>query len=102
MIDQWTAGNEHKADVLILTAWKLRQQRNYPVAYDKLQSALVIEPHNPRALTELAILYEKLNMPDRSLVLYERVLAANPNLFEVRERIEKLKARGIDKPLPLQ
>ena len=54
------------------------------------------------ALTELGVLYEKMNLPERSLVLYERALVEDPNQFEVRERVEKLKARGIDKPLPLQ
>ena len=102
LIEQWTAGNAHKADAFVLQAWILRQQRDYPTAYDKLQSALVLEPHNPRALTELGILYEKQNLPERSLVLYERALAENPNLFEVRERLEKLKTKGIDRPLPLQ
>jgi Tfp pilus assembly protein PilF len=102
MIEQWSVGNEHKTDVLVLQAWRLRQQRAYPAAYDKLQAALVREPHNPRALTELGILYEKMNLSDRSLVLYERALAENPNLFEVRERIEKLKAKGVDRPMPLQ
>jgi tetratricopeptide (TPR) repeat protein len=102
LIEQWATGNEHKADALVLVSWKLRQQRNYPAAYDKVQSALVLEPHNPRALTELGVLYEKMNLPDRSLVLYERALAENPNQFEVRERVEKLKARGVEKPLPLQ
>jgi tetratricopeptide (TPR) repeat protein len=102
LIEQWTVGNEHKADALVLTAWILRQQRNYPTAYDKLQAALVLEPHNPRALTELGILYEKMNLSERSLVLYERALAENPNLFEVRERLEKLKTKGVDRPAPLQ
>jgi tetratricopeptide (TPR) repeat protein len=102
LIEQWTVGNEHKADALVLQAWILRQQRAYPTAYDKLQSALILEPHNSRALTELGILYEKENLPDRSLVLYERALAENPNLFEVRERLEKLKTKGVERPLPQQ
>jgi tetratricopeptide (TPR) repeat protein len=102
LIDVWAVGNEHRADALVLQAWELRQKRAYPTAYDKLQSALVLEPHNPRALTELGILYEKMNLPERSLVLYERALATNPNLFEVRERIEKLKTKGVDRPAPLQ
>ena len=102
LIDEWAVGNQHKADALVLQAWELAQKRAYPTAYDKLQAALALEPHNPRALTELGILYEKMNLPDRSLVLYERALAENPNLFEVRERLEKLKTKGVDRPAPLQ
>jgi tetratricopeptide (TPR) repeat protein len=102
LIDQWTVGNEHRADALVLAAWELRQKRAYPTAYDKLQAALILEPHNARALTELGILYEKMNLSERSLVLYERALAENPNLFEVRERLEKLMTKGVDRPAPLQ
>ena len=99
LIETWTAGAEPKADALVLQAWKLRQEKAYPTAYEKLQRALELEPHNPRAMTELGVLYEKMNLPDRSLVLYERALAQNPNLFEVRERIATLKSRGVGRPL---
>jgi Flp pilus assembly protein TadD len=99
LIEQWTTQEGNASDALVLQAWKLRQQQNYSEAYDKLQAALAQEPHNPRALTELGILYEKTNFPERSLVLYERVLAQNPNLFEVRERIAALKSRGIGRPM---
>ena len=100
LIANWTSKDDAKTDSLILQAWKLRQDKAYPQAYDKLQAALAIEPHNPRALTELGVLYEKMNLPDRSLVLYERVLEGNPNLYEVRERVEQLKARGVTRALP--
>jgi Flp pilus assembly protein TadD len=99
LIAQWTAGSD-KADALILQAWKLRQEKAYPAAYDKLQQALNLEPHNPRALTELGILYEKMNLPEYSYVLYERALKVNPNLFEVRERLDYLKSRGVARPAP--
>src|SRR6185295_20032216 len=99
LIENWSAQEGDQSDALVLQAWKLRQEQRYPEAYDKLQAALRQEPHNPRALTELGILYEKLNFPERSLVLYERALEQNPNLFEVRERIAALKGRGISRPL---
>ncbi len=99
LIETWSVQEGNKSDIYVLQAWRLRQENRYPEAYDKLQLALVQEPHNPRALTELGILYEKMNMPDRSLVLYERVLATNPNLFEVRERVAVLKGKGVSRPL---
>jgi Flp pilus assembly protein TadD len=102
LIDNWTREGQGSADALVLEAWKLRQDKNYPSAYEKLQQALALEPHNSRALTELGVLYERMNLPERSLVLYERVLEINPNLFEVRERMEQLKQRGIARPLPAQ
>lgn len=101
-VAEWANVDGAKADTLVLQAWRLRQQQAYPQAYDKLQEALNLEPHNPRALTELGVLYEKTNLPDRSLVLYERVLKENPNLLEVRERIDRLKAAGVGRPLPGQ
>ncbi len=99
LIEQWSVQEGNKSDIYVLQAWKLRQENRLPEAYEKVQLALVQEPHNPRALTELGIIYEKMNMPERSLVLYERVLKTNPNLFEVRERIGVLKERGIGRPL---
>jgi Flp pilus assembly protein TadD len=99
LIDQWSREEGNQSDALVLQAWKLRQENRLPEAYDKLQAALAQDPHNPRALVELGILYEKMNFPDRSLVLYERVLIQNPNLFEVRERVKALKAEGKKPPL---
>lgn len=99
LIETWSTQEGNKADALTLQAWKLRQEKRYPEAYDKLQLALAQEPHNPRTLTELGILYEKMNYPERSLVLYERVLTTNPNLFEVKERIAVLKEKGVGSPL---
>lgn len=99
LIETWTVQEGNSSDTFVLQAWQLRQENRYPEAQDKLQAALAQDPHNPRALTELAILYEKMNFPDRSLVLYQRVLAQNPNLFEVRERIAVLKGKGTGVPL---
>lgn len=99
LIETWSAQEGNSADLYVLQAWKLRQENRYPEAYDKVQAALAQDPHNPRALTELAVLYEKMNFPDRSLVLYERVLVQNPNLFEVRERVVALKAQNLPAPM---
>ena len=99
LIETWSVQEGNASDIFVLQAWKLRQENRLPEAYDKIQTALAQDPHNPRALTELGILYEKMNFPDRSLVLYERVLTDNPNLFEIRERIAVLKGRGLKPPL---
>lgn len=99
LIDEWTAKEGNSSDALALKAWRLRQENRLPEAYDTLQAALGQDPHNPRALTELGILYEKMNFPDRSLILYERVVSRNPNLHEVRDRIAVLKKKGLSAPL---
>lgn len=99
LIEEWSKQEGSQADTLTLQAWKLRQENRYPEAYETLQKSLAKEPHNPRTLTELAILYEKMNYPERSLVLYERVLATSPNNSEVRDRVVSLKAKGLGRPL---
>lgn len=90
----------NKVDALVLDAWRLRQERALPLAHGRLQQALALDPHHPRALTELGILYEEMGLPDRSLVLYERALLNHPDQTEVARRLESLKARGVSRPLP--
>jgi hypothetical protein len=48
----------------------------------------------------LGILYENMNMPERSAVLYERALAKDPNQPEVTARLTSLRAKKIGRPLP--
>lgn len=100
MIEDWLAGEPNLADAHALDGWRLRQQRAYPEAQDRLQQALARDPGNRLALTELAILYEQTNMPDRALVLYERVLSRHPGQSEVETRVRDLKARKVSRPLP--
>lgn len=100
IIGHWMAETNAPADAFVLDAWRLRQERNYPQAQVRLQEALALEPHNSRALTELGIWYEQMNMPERSIVLYERVLEKDPDQFEVRDRLTSLKGKGLKPPLP--
>lgn len=66
----------------------------------RFHQALDFEPRNPRAMTELAVIYEKLDRPDRALVLYERSLEADAEQPKVRKHVEAMLARGITRPRP--
>lgn len=100
MIDDWLRNEPSLADAHALEGWRLRQERAYPEAQDRLQQALALDPGNRLALTELAILYEQTNMPDRALALYERVLTRHPGEADLVSRVKDLKSRGVGKPLP--
>jgi tetratricopeptide (TPR) repeat protein len=100
MIRDWLTQDPKSADPLVADAWRLRQERNYPLAQGRLQEALSREIDNRRALTELAILDEVQNMPDRALVHYDRILVKEPNQVEIRERLELLKTKGVKRPTP--
>jgi Flp pilus assembly protein TadD len=99
-IDEWLQQTPPAADALVADAWRLRQQRAYPAAQGRLHQALAIDGNNRRALTELAILNEIQGMPDRALVLYERILEREPNQIEIAERLEQLRARGVKRAMP--
>lgn len=100
MIDDWLAQEGGPcADAYVLDAWRLRQGRNLPQAMDRVQRAVSLEPRNTRAMIEMGILFEMMNRPDRSLVLYERALQQNPNDSDVRSRVESLKAKGVQRAL---
>jgi tetratricopeptide (TPR) repeat protein len=100
LIQDWLTQEPKFADPYVADAWRLRQEKAYPQAQTRLQEALSLEPRNRRALTEMAILYELQGMPDRSLVLYEWILRQEPNQLEIAERLEQLKAKGVQRPLP--
>lgn len=100
MIDEWMKAEPDRADALVLDGWRLRQEKALPSAQTRLQQALALEPNNNRALIELGIVYERLNMPDRALVLYERALARNAQQPDIAQRVEQLRGRGVQRPLP--
>ncbi len=102
MIQDWLKQDPESADPYVADAWRLRQERNLPLAKGRVLEALGHEPNNRRALTELAILDEMQGMPDRALVQYERILEREPNQLEIRERLELLKVKGVKRPLPNQ
>ena len=47
-----------------------------------------------RALTEMALVYEALNRPDRALSLYNRSLEINPRQPDVIKHVSLLKDKG--------
>jgi tetratricopeptide (TPR) repeat protein len=100
LIDQWLREHPDLADTYALDAWRLRQQNAIPQAHGRLQQALALDPQHTRALTELALVYEQTGMPDRAIVLYERIVARDPQQHEVRQRLDSLRNRGIGRPLP--
>jgi Flp pilus assembly protein TadD len=100
LIDDWLIHEPKRADAYVEDAWRLRQEGSLSQAQARLQQALDLEPHNVRALTELGLLYEVLQMPERALVLYQRALVENPRETEVAARYNLLCSRKIGKPLP--
>jgi Flp pilus assembly protein TadD len=100
MTQEWLEANPGLADAYALEGWRLRQDNALPAAQGRLQQALAIDPHNVRALTELGVLYEQMNMPERAFVLYERALVKKPHFPEVTQRLESLRARNVRRPLP--
>lgn len=100
MIQDWLIEDPKSADPIVADAWRLRREKNIPLAQARLEEALAVDMNNRRALTELAILWESQGMPDRAYVLYERILLREPNQIAIRDRLEQLKARKIDRPLP--
>jgi Tfp pilus assembly protein PilF len=100
VIQDWLAHEPNSADSYVADAWRLRQEKACPQAQARLQQALSIEPRNRRALTEMAILCEIQGMPERSFVLYEQILQCEPHQIEIAERLEQLKAKGVQRPPP--
>lgn len=100
MIADWLAQEPKLPAPYAEDGWRLRHENNLPEAQARLEQALNIDPLNVRALTELAIVYEQLNHPERALVLYERVLSREPGQLEIEERIQALKAKNVKQPLP--
>ncbi len=100
MIEDWLARQPTLAGPYAEDGWRLRQENSLPQAQGRLHQALEKDPHNIRALTELGILYEQLNMPERALVLYERALVQNPQQPEIVQRVNQLRLRNVRRPLP--
>jgi len=100
LIEDWVKNHPNTPDSLSLEGWRLRQEKNYPLAQERLQQALALDPHHRRALVELGILYETSGRPERALVIYERVLARDPRQSDVSQRRQQLQAQGVARPLP--
>jgi Tfp pilus assembly protein PilF len=100
MIQDWLSREPKRAAAYAEDGWRLRQEHAYPQARARLEQALALDPRSLRALTELAILYEDMGLPERALVLYERALDIDPNQDEVLERYNQLKRKNVGRPLP--
>lgn len=98
MIQEWLSREPTKADPYALDGWYWHQAGDLPRAQGRLQQALNIDAHNSRALTELGLVYEGMRREDRAVVLYERVLADNPQQKDVDKRLKGLLAKGAGKP----
>jgi Tfp pilus assembly protein PilF len=99
-IVDWFQQDPKSADPYVADAWRLRREKNYPAAQGRLQDALGIDPQNRRALTEMAVLYELMGRPDRSRVLYERILTREPQQLEIAVKLKQLKDKDVQRPLP--
>jgi tetratricopeptide (TPR) repeat protein len=100
MIEGWLAREPQRADAYVEDGWRLRQDGDLLQAQARLQQALDLEPRHVRALVEMAILYEIMERPSRALALYERALKLDPQHPGVAEHADKLRARGVTRPLP--
>jgi tetratricopeptide (TPR) repeat protein len=100
MIHDWLAQHSDLPGPYAAEGWLLREDKAYPQAQLRFQQALNLDAHCVRALVELGILYEEMNLPERSLVLYERALAQNPHQPEITERLNSLQQQHVGRPKP--
>ncbi|MFN4261673.1 MAG: tetratricopeptide repeat protein [Gemmataceae bacterium] len=100
LVADWMQQDPKAADAYTEDGWLWLQRGDVPKAQARFQQALGFDPHNPRALVELARLYEKMHRPDRALVLYERCLLKNPQQPDIEKRIQQLQAQGVNYPIP--
>jgi len=100
MIEDWLAREPKLAAAYAEDGWFWRQAGDLPRAQARLQQALEFDPHDGRALTELAQIYESMQRPERALALYERALEREPNQPELTNRVNVLLAKGAGRPRP--
>jgi Flp pilus assembly protein TadD len=100
MLDDWLAREPKMAAPYAEDGWLLRQMDDLQRAQVRLQQALELDPHDMRALTELGLVYEAMQRPDRAIVVYERALQQNPKQPALENRINFLLAKGSGRPRP--
>jgi tetratricopeptide (TPR) repeat protein len=100
LVEDWLTHEPRLAAAYAEDGWLAHQAGDLPRAQARLQQALGFDPHDARALTELALVYEAMNRPDRALVLYERVLERDAGQAEVTRRVNFLLAKGVRAPRP--
>ncbi|MFO0878032.1 MAG: tetratricopeptide repeat protein [Gemmataceae bacterium] len=99
-VEDWLRASPGNAGPYIEDGWLRAQQGDLDSARGRFQQALQIDACNPRALEELGRIYERLDRPDRAIVLYERSLASDPEQPSLRTHLEQLRGRGITRPRP--
>jgi tetratricopeptide (TPR) repeat protein len=100
MVEQWLGREPKLGGPYAVDGWLWRQCGDLPRAQGRLQQALLFEPNNTLALTELGQLYETMGRPDRACVLYERCLQVKPDQPALRDRLASLKREGATRPRP--
>jgi Tfp pilus assembly protein PilF len=100
MVEDWLIHEPRLAAAYAEDGWLWHQAGDLPRAQARLQQALELDPHDIRALTELASVYEDLHRPERAVVLYERVLALDARQPVVENRLQALLAKGAGRPRP--
>ena len=99
-IADWVAREPKRAAAYAEDAWLLHHNGDLPQAQARLQKALELDPHDPRALTEMALVYEDLHRPDRAVALYQRILARDPTQTAIAGRVQFLLVKGAGHPRP--
>jgi tetratricopeptide (TPR) repeat protein len=100
LIEGWLARQPRLAAAYAEDGWLLHQGGDLPAAQARLQQALQFDPRDQRALTELGLIYESMQRPDRAVALYERALGTDPHQPELVQRVSLLKAKGAGPPHP--
>ena len=100
MVEDWLSHQPRLAAAFTLDGWLWHQTGDLPRAQSRLQQALELDPHDIRALTELAMVYEDYHRPERAVVLYERILALDAHQPQVENRLQFLLANGAGRPRP--
>ncbi|MSR29980.1 MAG: tetratricopeptide repeat protein [Gemmataceae bacterium] len=98
--EDWLKKQPALASAYAEDGWIWKQLGDLPRAQARYQQALSLDPSDTRTLVELAMVYEKLNRSDRSMVLYQRALEINPHLGSARQSMDRLKAAGTPYPHP--
>jgi protein O-GlcNAc transferase len=100
MVEDWLAREPGRSDPYVEDGWLWHQAGDLPRAQARLQQALERDPHNSRALNELALVYEAMHYPDRAVTLYEKSLEDNPRQPDVAQRVSFLRTQGAGRPKP--
>jgi Flp pilus assembly protein TadD len=100
MIQVWLASQPKLGAAYAEDGWRLRQAGDFQNARGRMQQALHFDPRNVRALVELGMICEAELRPDLALVHYNRALEYDPQNPDLKDKINRLRAKGIGKPLP--